>query len=538
MTKGKRGANQSDLNNIQHKQRRDPDRPTSLTFGCVSALKEESMAKRKNGKRRKAEISPRPRPRKATLAVVALTGALIVIGTLAQWRHLRVSPAVTPATSAVTSTTTPNSMAAANPVKEYIYAGGRLLATEELAATPVPTPTPCGLPANVNLLISEFRLRGPQGATDEFVELYNNSGAALTVCTPDGSSGWAVATADGVTKFVIPNGTIIPPRAHYLGANTSGGSDVAGYSLGGYAMPDNDFIGGAAPPPSPPGDLELSASLNFENGSDIADNTGLALFNTSNPDNWTLSNRLDAVGFTSTADELYREGTGLTPIAGMDGEHSFVRRATNTGAPQDTGNNAQDFLLISTDAGAYGRTGAVGDTVNGPSILGTPGPEGLTSPKPQLITASLVDPNVSSSLWPNRNRCGSCTSPNAAYGTMTIRRKFTNQTGQTITRLRFRVIDITTLNSPGYSPNGAQSDLRELDSVDTTVTLSDGTSVPVKGTVVEGSSQPLGGGLSTSLLVTLPASGLPAGESVNVQFVLGVQKEGSFRFAVLTEALP
>ena len=471
------------------------------------------------------------------MAVVALTAALIVADTLAQWRHLRVSPAVNPATPAVVQTA-PNSTAAANPVKEYIYAGGRLLATEESAATPVPTPTPCGLPANVNLLISEFRLRGPQGATDEFIELYNNSDASLTVCTPDGSSGWAVATADGATKFVVPNGTIIPPRAHYLGANTSGSSDLVSYSLGGYAAPDNDFMAAYTPPPSPPGDLELLAIPHFEDNSDIADNTGLALFNTSNPGNWTLSNRFDAVGFSSNADELYREGTGLTPIDAVDGEHSFVRRAGNTGAPQDTGNNAQDFLLISTDAGAYGRTGAVGDTVNGPSILGAPGPEGLTSPKPQLVTASLVDPNVSASSSPNRSRCGPCTGPNAAYGTMTIRRKFTNQTGQTITRLRFRVIDITTLNSPGYSPNGTQSDLRELNSVDTTVTLSDGASVPVKGTVLEGASQPLGGGLSTSLLVTLPASGLPAGESVNVQFVLGVQKEGSFRFVVLMESLP
>jgi hypothetical protein len=216
-----------------------------------------------------------------------------------------------------------------------------------------------------------------------------------------------------------------------------------------------------------------------------------------------------------------------------------VRKATAaTGAPQDSGDNAADFLLISTDAGAYGRTGAVGDPVNGPSILGAPGPEGLTSPVPRLVPAVLVDPSVSTASAPNRGRCGPCTGPNAAYGTMTIRRKFTNQTGQTITRLRFRVVDITTLNSPGYAPGGAQSDLRELDSLDTTVTLSDGTSVPVKGTTLEGPSQPNGGGLSTSLLVTLPASGLPAGQSVNVQFVLGVQQGGNFRFMVLMEAIP
>ena len=40
---------------------------------------------------------------------------------------------------------------------------------------------------------------------------------------------------------------------------------------------------------------------------------------------------------------------------------------------------------------------------------------------------------------------------NGALGTLSVRRRFTNQTGAAITRLRFRVVDITTLNSPGYS---------------------------------------------------------------------------------------
>lgn len=450
-------------------------------------------------------------------------------------------------TLGLSAATTPAQAPPGNPTlaKEYIYAGGRLIATEEPAATPMPMPTPCSLPANINLIISEFRLRGPQGAADEFIELYNNSDAPLTICSSDGSSGWAAASADGIARFVIPNGTVVPPRAHYLGANGGSSGNESSYSMGGYAVPDNDFIdvSGPAPPP-PPGDLELSATLRdnedvLANSPDISDNMGLALFNTSDPENRTLSNRLDAVGFTSTANAMYREGNGLTPITAISGEHSFVRKkVAGTGTPQDSGDNAADFLLISTDAGTYGRTGAVGDPVNGPSILGAPGPEGLTSPVPRLVTASLVDPGVSSAYSPNRERCGSCTGPNAAYGTMTLRRKFTNQTGQTITRLRFRVFDTTTLNSPGYSAGGTQSDLRELNSIDTTVTLSDGTSVPVKGTTVEGPSQPNGGGLSTSLLVILPANGLAAGQSVNVQFVLGVQQGGFYRFYVLNEAIP
>src|SRR2546423_142872 len=41
------------------------------------------------------------------------------------------------------------------------------------AAAPGPV-----VPAAGTLLISEFRLRGPNGASDEFIEIYNNSGAA------------------------------------------------------------------------------------------------------------------------------------------------------------------------------------------------------------------------------------------------------------------------------------------------------------------------------------------------------------------------
>jgi hypothetical protein len=42
------------------------------------------------------------------------------------------------------------------------------------------------------LLISEFRLRGFSGPTDEFVELYNNTDSPITVGTADGSPGFAL----------------------------------------------------------------------------------------------------------------------------------------------------------------------------------------------------------------------------------------------------------------------------------------------------------------------------------------------------------
>ena len=79
-----------------------------------------------------------------------------------------------------------------------------------------------GHTANSALIISEFRLRGPNGANDEFIEIYNNTDTAHVVAASDGSSGYGVFASDGVMRFFIPNGTVIPARGHYLGANSVG----------------------------------------------------------------------------------------------------------------------------------------------------------------------------------------------------------------------------------------------------------------------------------------------------------------------------
>src|SRR5262249_48321866 len=108
-----------------------------------------------------------------------------------------------------------------------------------------------------DLLISEFRLRGPNGANDEFIEIYNNSGATHTVNSSDGSAGYAVAASDGVVRFTIPNGTDIPAKGHYLGVNS------AGYSLASY-----------------PTGQGTTATGDATYTTDIPDNAGIALFST------------------------------------------------------------------------------------------------------------------------------------------------------------------------------------------------------------------------------------------------------------------
>src|SRR3712207_8694643 len=43
------------------------------------------------------------------------------------------------------------------------------------------------------------------GSEDEFIELYNSNNAPLMICTADGSDGWALVSADGVVRFIVPN---------------------------------------------------------------------------------------------------------------------------------------------------------------------------------------------------------------------------------------------------------------------------------------------------------------------------------------------
>jgi hypothetical protein len=61
--------------------------------------------------------------------------------------------------------------------------------------------------------------------------------------------------------------------------------------------------------------------------------------------------------------------------------------------------------------------------------------------------------------------------------------------------------------------------------------------VPVAGTQVETPpAQALGGGLNSSIVMITPVEIAP-GASVNIEFNLGVQQSGSFRFFVNVEAL-
>jgi len=377
--------------------------------------------------------------------------------------------------------------------------------------TPVPSPTPTPTPGGTTLIISEFRLRGPNGANDEFVEIYNSGNTGINVATTDGSTGFALASSDGTTRFIIPNGTIIPAKGHYLAVNN------VGYSLGAYPA------GGSS---TAIGDDAFSTN--------IPDNAGIALFKTANPANFNLANRLDAVGTTSTSDSLYREGAGLPPLIPFSIDYSWYRTIPSTGPgaglPKDSNDNSADFLFVDTN----------GTSAGGGQRLGAPGPEGRTSPghlgDGPGVAISLVDPGVGANASPNVVRdFTSDPANNSTFGTISVRRKFTNNTGTPITVLRLRIIDLTTFPSPSGT-----ADLRPRTSGTIAVLTSSGLAT-VNGTQLEQPpSQPNGGGFNSSLStnMVLPGGPLNDGSSINLQLLFGVQQEGTANFCAVIETLP
>ena len=396
-------------------------------------------------------------------------------------------------------------------------------------------------------LITELRTFGPGGGNDpndEFVEIYNNTDSPVTVAASDASAGWAVAVAnngcdgDPVIVGVIPNGTVIPARGHFLLTGSA-------YSLANYGG-----TGAAA------GNLTMSA--------DVAANANVAVFSTSDIANLSSVNRLDAVGFNINVGgvcDLLREGspaTGPTTNLTMLGQYSVLRDpcgkagdpntfgggCPTTGNPKDSNSNTADFFVVDpngTNAGAGQHIGAAG-------------PENLASPirRDATIGVALLDASVAAPAPPNRVRdFTSDPANNSTQGTLSIRRRFVNNTGAPVTRLRFRIVDISIAG--GLNPGNADLRARTAPASvqvlvnDPATCAATGTPttapcmVPLLGTTLEQPpTQPNGGGFNSSLSAGTITTGTPLapGASINLQFLLGIQQTGSFKFFFTIEALP
>ena len=186
-----------------------------------------------------------------------------------------------------------------------VCAGPTDTPTATQTATPSLTPTASATStprAPLHVVISEFRSQGPFGADDEFIELYNSTGAAVNI------GGWIIKRSapcgpGSYNLASIPSGTILQAGQHFLAATV------------------------ASHIPSP--DLSFSPA--------IADDGGLALVNAS-------GSLVDQVGMCIST--LYQEGTNLVPLSGNTNQ-SYERRPGGSTSCYDLDNNAADFVLIS-----------------------------------------------------------------------------------------------------------------------------------------------------------------------------------------------
>ena len=216
------------------------------------------------------------------------------------------------------------------------------------SASPSPTPTPAPSPspsaAKPPLVISEFRTRGASGASDEFVELYNNSDLPVNVAGLKirGSSGSGTVA----TRLTINANTIIPARGHFLAVNSGG--------YGGSIPGDQSFTSG------------------------IANDGGFAL---TTPDDSVV----DEVGMSSGS--AFKEGTNLSPLS-VDSNQSYERKPGGpAGSTQDTQDNSQDFQLVSP-----------ADPQN---LLSNPTPGSAPSPSPTPLPSPSPTPSPTPSPSPS-----------------------------------------------------------------------------------------------------------------------------------------
>ncbi|HVM72554.1 MAG TPA: lamin tail domain-containing protein, partial [Anaerolineales bacterium] len=164
------------------------------------------------------------------LAILLLAGSLFGVGLVRRVDAASVRqslepnlPSDTPLTPTVTLTPTSTRTPTGTPSPT---------STLTLTSTPTFTPTASvtysftSTPTATNhIVISEFRTIGPLGADDEFVELYNPTGAAVDL------GGWLIRKSSSCgtttqTLVTISSGTILQPGQHFLAAASGSNSSI------------------------------------------------------------------------------------------------------------------------------------------------------------------------------------------------------------------------------------------------------------------------------------------------------------------------
>jgi len=161
---------------------------------------------------------------------------------------------------------------------------------------------------SLNIAISEFRVRGPNGGNDEFIELYNLSTSPVNI------GGWKIngSNSSGTTgtRATINPGIILNSGCHYLLTNSS----PTGGPYSGAVAGDQSY------------------------GTGITDDGGIALLTSSDV-------IVDQVGMSSGS--VYKEGTNLPNLGPTNQNRGYERKPGGaSGSGIDTDNNAADFQSI------------------------------------------------------------------------------------------------------------------------------------------------------------------------------------------------
>ena len=357
--------------------------------------------------------------------------------------------------------------------------------------------------APASVLISQFRLSGPGGSQDEFIELYNPGSSSLDL------SGYTLLadTLSAPLSALSFAGQRIAPGGHLLLTNSGG------YSLGGYAQGDVSYSGDIAP----------TSTLTLKTASGTVADSVSSL--------WALA----------------------APASATD-QYAFLRRL-ETGVAAKTGNDQSDFNLVSISSGQGVDSSSGVGALTG-ARLGAPGPRNTHSPIQRNGWVSLTPLNIPGSGVASDARMISTGSVLDPKGRLSLRRTLTNTSPTvTMTQLRFRIVAITG-GTNSTAPDGTgTADVRAISSSTLGVRYRDSAGniqTAAGGLALEAPSSPTtalagggaapvpsgaqGGGLNSSWsIVNFPAGGLAPGASINVEFLLGIVKDGNYRVVVDSE---
>ncbi len=275
---------------------------------------------------------------------------------------------------------------------------------------------PLGAADKVSVVISEFRTRGTNGTDDEFVEIYNATGALVDV------SGWTIKKSSGcgattTLLATIPTPTNLAAGQYYL-VGSSGYSGVT---------PLDPFT---------------------NSWSSIADDGGIALL-----DGLVV---VDQVGLCSTA--TYKEGTTLSPLSATTNQ-SYERKAGGSaGSCKDTDNNSADFILNSSSSNPQNSSSTLLPCLVVTNVSSTPNVTYTTNQTVDITVTFSNNVNVTGS--PTLLLETGLTDRNATYlsgsGTSSLVFRYTVVAGDTSNNLDYASANALSLN--GGSITGAIGD--------------------------------------------------------------------------------